>query len=144
MLNSLSVTSSSGITFSGVDVEYTPTAATYEFSPVVNVTNSSNLTFTNDLVKAGVAVNGVAPTATQTDATGNVLGYLTGRGFNLTNSTGITIQNSEITQVDKGIVIAGGSNLSILNNNIHDFRTSSIVGGDVNNVTVSGNQLSDL
>jgi parallel beta-helix repeat protein len=141
--NTLQVLSSSGIHFQGVDVDYAPTATTTSYSSVIKISISTDISFSDGLVKGGLAINGVAPDATKLDATGNVLGIPTARGINVEKSSGITIQNSEITELNKGIVLSSADNVTIRGNDIHDFRTSSIVGADVNHVLIDGNRLSD-
>lgn len=143
ILNTLSINASSGINFVGVNVDMTATAKTYDFSPVVKIVSSSNISFKGGVVEASPAVNGVAVNATAGDATGNVLGLPTGQGFNLQKSSNITIENVEITKVARGIAMSDGENITIRHNNIHDIRTSGIVGGDVSHLVIDGNTMSD-
>lgn len=142
-LNSLSISSSFGIAFSGINVNLTATATTYDFSPAVRIISSANISFTGGVVQASPAINGVAQDALRGDASGNVLGLPTGQAFSILRSSGITIENTEVTQVARGIAMSDDSNITIRNNNIHDIRTSAIVGGDISHLVIDGNHLSN-
>jgi hypothetical protein len=143
VFNTLTVTNSSGIDFVNLNVNMTATSTTTTASSAVRLNNSSNIEFEGGSVKAGLAINGVAPTATALDSTGNVIGMPTGRGFTIINSSHVTIDHTDISQVFHGMVLADSHDLSITNNNIHNVRTSPISGGDVSNVVIDGNHLSD-
>jgi parallel beta-helix repeat protein len=143
VLNTLAVSGSSGIHFEGINVDYTPTMATYSFSSVVKVQYSDHITFTGGVVNAGVAINGVPNGSMTGDASGNIQGVLTARGFTLADSSHVTVSGVEITQVARGIVLAGGDNVTLTNNTIHNVRTTPIDGGGVNHLVIDGNHLSD-
>jgi Ca2+-binding RTX toxin-like protein len=143
ILNTLFVSSSSGLNFVGINVEMTSTAATYNFSPIVKVGSSNNISFHGGVIQATPAVNGVAVTATVGDSSGNVLGLPTGEGIQLMKANNVTIDGVEITKVGHGIVMTDSNGVTIQNSNIHDIRTTAISGADLNQLTIRGNHLSD-
>lgn len=141
--HSISVVGSSGISFVGVNIDMTPTATTYAFSSALRISSSSEISFRDGKIEGGPAVNGVsqdAPVGTS-DSTGNILGLYTGRGATIEKSTGITIENTEMSQLMKGVVLSKVDGLQLLNNEIHHTRTGMISGGDVSNAVIDGNNL---
>ncbi len=142
VFNTIAVGSSSGIHFENVNVDYTPTMTTYSFDSVVKIQSSDHITFSGGVVNSGVAINGTPP-GVPGDSSGNITGVLTARGFTLATSSHVTISGVEITKVGKGIVLAGGDNVTLSNNTIHDLRTSPITGGGINHLVIDGNHLSD-
>jgi Ca2+-binding RTX toxin-like protein len=142
-LNSLSIGSSSGLTFNSVDVNMAATATTTTFTGVVTIQNSSSILFQGGHVSAGLAINGVDPTATILDATGNVIGMPTARGFSISGSSHVTVDHTEMSQLMRGMVLSDDTYVSVTNNNIHDVRTSPISGGDQSHLLIDSNYLHD-
>jgi parallel beta-helix repeat protein len=118
-------------------------AETKAWASAVTIQGSSNIAFNNSKLLGGLAVNGVDPLATVLDATGNVLGLPTGRGISILNSSGVTISGNDISTFHKGVVLNGASNIVLADNEIHNLRTTPISGGNVQNVTITGNHLHD-
>ena len=141
--SSMVVTVSSGLNFEGTTVNFVPNAASTSDSQAIRVWNSDNIHFNNATLVGGVAVNGVEATATATDSTGNVLGYPVGKGINFATSTNSSITNSDISMFAKGVVLAGGHDLLIDGNNIHNLRTTPISGTVDSNLTISNNHTWD-
>jgi len=141
--HTLSLVTSSGIDFKGINVTMTPTATTLSFSPAVKITDSSNISFIGGAVTGGKAVIGVLPTADKLDGSGNVIGYDTGLGFGVGGSSHITIQNVEVSHLMKGIGVSYGSDVTIQGNYIHDVRTSTLVASGVDNLKIDANKMTD-
>jgi len=141
--HTLSVTSSSGIDFRGVDVHMTPTATTLSFNAAVTITNSSNISFVGGSVSGGPAITGVLPTAAKLDGSGNVIGYDTGHGIDVGGSSHILIQYVEVSHLMKGIGVSFGSDITIQGNYIHDVRTSTLVAAGVDYLTIDSNKMTD-
>jgi len=139
---SLSVSSSSHLDFSGVNINFVPTSTTYDFSPAVHINLSSNITLQSATLVGGVAINGVAQTATALNSFGTVNGLPVGYGVDVTGSSNVTLSQLNISQFGHGVVLSDSTGVSILNSNIHNVRTSPIVGADTGNLTISGNTLS--
>ena len=141
-LNTLNISSSSHIRIDGLSVNFAPTAATLSFTPIVTISGSNNITFIHGTVTGGAAVNGVSPDASTLNATGNVIGFPTGYGFSVSQSTGVVIDSVDISQVNKGIALNKAVQVTISNNNIHDMRSSGIVGTG-SQITIEGNRIHD-
>lgn len=139
--NTLTVKGSSNIDFVGVDVEFKPTMATVSFSSAVMIDGSKGIEFTGGTVHGGPSVNGVAATSTTGDATGNVLGQPTGRGFTIQNSSDVTIEHTDLSAFDRGIVLVTSNGVNITHNEIHDLRRSGIVGA-ANDLKIEDNHMS--
>lgn len=144
VFNTLTVKGSENIRLDGLHVDLTPTATTYSFSSAVHIKDSSGITFANGKIEGGPAVNGVPASASVGDATGNVIGIPTGRGVTVQGSSDVVIEGSNLSQLDRGIVLSSSRDVKILGNEIHDTRQSSIVGGSVNDVVIDGNNLHSI
>lgn len=134
---------SSNVTFDSIDVDFTPDEDTVAWNAAIRVLDSDGITFTNSVVTGGPAVNGV-PQETEAgglDDTGNVLGLPAARGISISRSSEITIESCDISEFQNGIVLNATDGIQILDNEIHDLRSSPIRGGDVDNVTVDGNEI---
>lgn len=141
VFHSLNIKASTGIDFQGVVVDFTPTASTLSFSSAVNIEKSSDISFSDGLIKGGPAINGVPMTATALDSTGNVIGLPTGRGITIIGSSKVAVENTEITSLHRGIVLNNASDVVIRGNEIHDLRGSGIVGGG-SQITIDNNDFS--
>lgn len=143
VMRSLLVYKSSGINFDNIDVNFTPNETTVAHTSAVRISSSTNIEFTNGAIKGGPAITGVQQTATELDATGNVIGLPTARGFTVEWSKGVKIENNDVSTFHKGIVLNTVSNLSIRHNDVSDLRTGAISGSNVSDTTIDGNSLSD-
>ena len=141
---SLRVMSTHGITLDHVAVKFVPTSTTVHFSSAVMVSDSSSFSMTNSMLHGGPAINGVSFTATVLDATGNVLGLPAARAITVTRSTGVTIENNNISTFHKGVVLSNVNGITIASNDIHDLRTTPISGAVVSNATITANHLHDF
>lgn len=143
VFNTLKVNYSSGIHFVSVNVDYTATMATYAFSSVIDINRSTDISFTGGEVTATSAINGVKADAKDLDASGNVVGLQTGRGFTIQNSSNVSVEGVDIHHVAKGVVMSAAHHVTLRGNEISDVRTSPIVGAGLSYVVIDGNHLSD-
>lgn len=108
--------------------------------PVNNVT-ISNIKFTCPNATWGTDPNLPLPPRW---AGGNVIGWPSGGAVSAAWFDGLTVQKSEVSNCDKGLGFTSGSNLRILGNDIHDIRTSAIVGATLKTVLIQGNWLHEF
>ena len=141
-LNTLNISSSSHVRIDGLNVYFAPTASTLSFTPIVTISGSNNITFVHGAVTGGAALNGINPDAATLDSTGNVIGFPTGYAFSISQSTGVLIDSVDISQVNKGIALNKAVQVTISHNNIHDIRSSGIVGTG-SQITIDGNKIHD-
>ncbi|NBW75005.1 MAG: hypothetical protein EBR34_04320 [Sphingomonadaceae bacterium] len=130
---------STGVVLDGLTFKMLPTATSTTASSAVMVDQSSKISILNSKIAGGPSINGVDPTATALDATGNVIGLPFGRGVTISKSTDVLVSGNDISSVGKGVVLVGSSGVTIHNNEIHDLRTSPIVGAGLNNITITSN-----
>ena len=122
---------------------FTPTASSTSNSQAIRIWGSSDIVITNAVVTGGQSVNGVEPSATTLDSTGNVLGQPVGKAINIDSSSNITINTTEISQFHKGITFSNSSDLTISGNDIHDLRTTPISGSVISGLVITGNHTWD-
>jgi Ca2+-binding RTX toxin-like protein len=144
IFHTLTLNDSSHIKLDSLDVNATPTAATYTWSPAVSINDSSFITFAHSTVTGGNAVSGVSQTAADTDFTGNVIGMPTGYGVTVTASSNVTVNALDISQFYKGVVLYKSDYVTVSNSDIHDTRTTPIVAGGGNHITIDSNHLHDV
>jgi Ca2+-binding RTX toxin-like protein len=144
VFHSLKLDNSSHIDLDGVTVNYTATAATTTYTSAVEFNASSYITLTHSTITGGNAITGAAQSATGTDDTGNVLGLATGRGITVGVSNHVTINDVDVAHVYKGIVIATSDYVTVSNSEVHDTRTTPIVAGGGNHITIDSNHLYDV
>jgi Ca2+-binding RTX toxin-like protein len=143
VFNTLNINSASHVHLDGIAVNFTPTAATYSWSPAVKIDGSNNITITHSTITGGGAVSGVSQTATSLDGTGNVIGLGTGYGVNVMSSNAVKIDGVEISNFYKGIVLNKATDVTISHDDIHNIRTTGIVGAEISHVTVDSNHIHD-
>lgn len=143
VFRTFSVTDSSDVTIDNVVVKLTPDAKTVSWSCTVNVEDSQNVNFLRSRISGGPAVSGVDMTAKDTDNTGNVIGLSTARGVCISSSQGVTFADNEVSKFHRGFVMNRVSKVTLRNNDVHDMRTTAIVGSDVTDLLIEGNHLHD-
>ncbi|WP_296597654.1 right-handed parallel beta-helix repeat-containing protein [Phenylobacterium sp.] len=121
VFSGLSVNSSSGLTFQGLEFART------------NDTNFE-LAHSQDIHFVGINVHGVLDGNTDTDPW----------GLYLFDNTNITVEDSEFHELNWGITQGKNDGLTILNNDFHDIRAQAVRGGGSSNVTVAGNDFRDI
>jgi parallel beta-helix repeat protein len=119
VVSGISLNGSSGLAFANLDVSV-PNGGTGVYAA-----NTSNLAF------SGLSVHGVGVGGT-------------GNGFFIRDSSGVTINGSDITNVVSGIGHYNSDDLTISNNNLHGLQTDGIYGGGSSHVVVSGNHITDF
>lgn len=139
VFNKVVVYLSSGVVLDGLSFKLPATATSSSASSAVLIDQSSKVSVLNSKIAGSLSINGVDPNATALDATGNVIGLPFGRGLTITKSTDVLISGNDIAQFGKGIALVTSSGITIHNNEIHDLRTSPIVGAGLNNITISSN-----
>ena len=85
--DSVTMSNVHGLTLDGSTVLFTPTASSTSNSQAIRIWGSSDIVITNAVVTGGQSVNGVEPSATTLDSTGNVLGQPVGKAINIDSSS---------------------------------------------------------
>jgi len=118
------VTSSSGLTFTGL--EFDSTGAT-SGQPFV-VSDSRDIHFAN------VSVHGSMDGNPKND----------GGGLFFRRSTDVSVDASEFQQLSQGVQHMNSNVLSVTNSSFHDLRVDGIMGGGSSNVTLGANSFRDF
>lgn len=139
----LDIANARNIRIDSIALRFMPTETTYAWSSAINIRGSSDITIANSVMQGGPSINGVPASATELDATGNVLGMPTGRAASVTGSSNITFTRNDISAFHKAIVLSDVDGITISDSDIHDLRSTPVSGGDVSNLVVSNNHLHD-
>jgi parallel beta-helix repeat protein len=142
VFRSINIISCAHLAFTNLDFAFTPTASSFSYDSAIKASQSTNLLISNNTITGGLAINGVAQSATAFDSTNNVLGLATGVGVTTYHSSNVTVQNNTFSILDKGMELEDGNGITVEGNTIHDVRTSPIDGSDLNSLTIEGNTLS--
>src|SRR6185312_7111513 len=137
------LTNCQNITVTNVDVHLVPTATSVNWQAAVGIYSCNNVTFSNSTITGGPAINGVPQTATVLDATDNVIGLPTGQGFSVTGSTGVTLTNNSISALDKGVNLSDSSGITISDSQFFNTRHGAVGGSNVSNLAITNNNISD-
>lgn len=143
IFRTFTVSESSDVTVENIVVNFTPDAKTVSWSCTVNIEESQNVSFLKSRVTGGPAVSGVEMTAKGTDRTDNVIGIPTGRGVCISSSQGVTVADNEVSKFHRGFVMNRVSKVILRHNDVHDMRTTAIVGSEVSDLLIEGNHLHD-
>lgn len=144
VFQSLTINSSAHLRLDGLSVNFAPNTGTVTWTPAVSINGSSDITFAHSTVVGGDAVSGVADSAATLDSTGNVIGRATGYGVLVGKSSAITLDGLDVSHFYKGVVIATSDYVTVSNSNLHDTRTTPIVAGGGNHITIASNHIHDV
>lgn len=126
--NSVSVLSSSNITFKGLDIGHALSSSEAEYTPMARVSDAKNVVF--DSVK----IHGSLDNNPAND----------GRGLQVANSSGVTVTNSEFTDLANGMIFDSSSGITVRNNNIHVMRSDGMDFASTSQVMIDGNTFRDF
>jgi parallel beta-helix repeat protein len=119
----------------------------------LSMSNSSGLAFKNMQVSMtgdgyGVYVGGgssnIAFSAVDVHGVTAVPGAAVGLGYFIRDSSGVSITNSQLSDLGSGIGHYNDNGLTISNNTLTNLEADGIFGGGSSHVVVTGNQLSDF
>lgn len=130
-----------GIKFINADVRFTPDVKTFSFSEAIRIESCSDITFDHGAITGGLAVNGVAETATALDGTGNVIGRPTGHAVGIGKSVNISIRDLTISSFCRGIMFGGVKSSEVIGCHISKLRKTAIGGADVHSLRIEHNTL---
>lgn len=119
VINDLSITSTSGLTFYSLEFNALPSGVDNPFK----VTSSQNIRF--DRLNVHGSLND--------DPHDDVSGFL------VRSSSNISVTNSEFQQLHHAFAHLDDDGLTIANNRFHDLQIDAVRGGGSSNVTVTGN-----
>lgn len=140
-LRSLILTKSKTIRLEGLTVQLTPRADTVSWSAAVLISGCQDVAMIGGHLIGGPAVAGVAPDAPKTEASGNVIGWPTGKGVDITKSSRVTISGVDVTTFDRGIGMSAVEDVDVRGCSISGLRRTAISGAGVQRVTIEGNRL---
>lgn len=141
VLRSLVLTKCKSMRLGGLTVQLTPRADTVTWSAAILISQCQDIGVIGGNLSGGLAVTGVAPDAPKTEASGNVLGWPTGKGIDITKSSRVTIDSIEISTFDRGIGMSGVEDVVIRDCSISGLRRTAISGAGVQRVTIEGNRM---
>lgn len=134
VLTGLKVTDASELTFDGLVFDYTYQAGDALSARAFAAYTSTNIAFKNSLFTGDVA-SGHSETAD---------GYASGRGLTITGSTGVTVENNEISGFYIGLTIGTSDDITVSGNNIHSLRMDGMNIFDVQGIVIEDNYIHDF
>lgn len=134
----------SNVTLSCLDVDWPPTIASTDSTPATEVSGSDHIVLTDLKIIGGPAISGVSEDHVgYTDASGNVIGRPTGYGLAIRGSSDVSVSATEVARFHKGVVLQGTQRVLLQRLNVHDTRTTPIVGSNNVDLTVTDSDLHD-
>lgn len=129
----------------GVTIALTPDAKSVSSTSALRITLSKGVTIDGGKITGGLAVAGLpqdTPVTVSRSAVGDaIIGLPIGRGVTIENSNDVTLRRLDVSGFHKAVVLSNVSGLRILGNELHDVRTSPIVGGNVSRALIEDNHL---
>lgn len=119
---------SSNLVFDGFEIGRALEPGEPTYARMVNASNVTDVTFMNNEVHGSV------------DGDYNNDGF----GFVFGNSSGIVLDNNEIHNLFRAIVVGTGEDIEVTNNYIHDMRSEGVNMAGVKNVLIDGNYMTDF
>ncbi len=139
-IRSLSLVNSSNIHIDSIFFDYDPDENTLAHSSAVNIDRSDNITLSNSKIEGGPSIIGVSPDAEAGEqGPEGILGLPNGRGITVIQSNNVLLENNEVSDFFRGIILVSSSDVQVLGNEVHHTRASTLAGGDLNNILVEGN-----
>lgn len=143
--NTIEIENSANIAFDGIDLNYTPTTSTVDWTPAMQIKASTNIAIRNSTITGGDAIAGIDPEAPAgSQGASGINGYPIGYGIAVGNSQDIVIENSRISEFKTGITLDSVDGIQINGNEIFDVRTTPVNGADVSNLHMEGNYIHDV
>lgn len=133
-IGGLDLRGASNISFENVSFLYEFEEGDQIWTRPFKVTNSENITF-EDCVFEGDLAEGL----TEADN-----GYPSGFGLQVTNTTNITLENSEVSGFYKGVVIARSDGVTVSGNDVHGLRMDGLGFSQVTDVVIEDNHIHDF
>lgn len=112
------------VTLDNVHVDFQPTEETKKWHAGLEIRNSSEVTVSNSVLEGGIKES---------------TGLITGRGISVLFSDDITLSGNEVTKFGRGIHFGSTDGIVVSENHVHNNRTTTLSGADVNNVLVESN-----
>jgi hypothetical protein len=137
----LSVSSGSNLTFSCLKVDFEPDAKTVTYSWATRIQDSDHITLSGVRIVGRPAVAGVNEDGSGTDVGGNVIGRPTAYGMLLQNTSDVLIDGGEVAGFYKGVFMNKTQRVTIRGVEVHDNRTTAIVGAENSDLTIENNYL---
>lgn len=127
-----------------IEVVFVPDEKSISSTSALRISSSQGVEISAFKITGGVAIAGSSPDVLPTDPRPGdaIIGLPIGRGMTVENSTDVKVLSGSISKFHKGIVLANVKGLVIKQNDLSDFRTSPIVGGNVSHAEISENKLS--
>lgn len=123
-----------GVTLDGINIDLEPEGDT-GYLIGVRVTGGGDITIRNNVMTGGYeTVEGNEELSSK--PVGNAVFVL--------NSENIIVENNDISEYHAGIALNKTDGVQILNNHIHDIRTTPLGGGGVDNIVIDSNHFSTI
>ena len=138
--SSVSLVNVANITFDNIFVDFEPDEDTLEWSPAVRIVDSEGVSIQNSIIEGGNSVAGVSEDSERGEqGAQGILGWPTGLGISVSGSTGTNIENNDISQFHRGIVLSKVDGINVTGTEIHHVRASTLAGGDIQNAVIEDN-----
>jgi hypothetical protein len=134
VLDGMRLANVTGMTFDGIVFDYAPDPNPVLSHSPFRITGAQDITIRNALFDGA--------DATGTGTAGD--GYGTGTGLQITQSSGIVVEGSEITGFMKGLKLNRSEDVVLRNNDFNDMRSDALSMGNVTNVLIENNHFHDM
>ena len=131
---SAQIRDAANMTFDSVVFDYVFEAGDNLWDTTINISNSNDIRIINSTIEGDVA-SGMSSVSD---------GYGSGLGVSIRGSTGVSIENTEVSNYWKGISSLENSDVTLRANEIYDIRSDGINVVSTAGVTIEGNYIHDF
>lgn len=128
------------VQFDNIAVDFTPEEGTLEWDAAVHIRDSTGVSLTNSIVEGGNSVAGISQDSKPGEqGAAGIEGLPIARGILVSGSENITLENNDVSVFHHGILLSDSSGIDILGNEVHHTRASTLIGSELDDITVEGN-----
>lgn len=139
-IRSLALVGASNLHFDSIFFDYIPDENTVIHSSAVRVDRSNNITISNSIVEGGPSIVGISPDSEPGEqGAEGILGLPNGQGIRIVSSSNVRLENNDVSEFYRGIILNLSENVEIVGNEVHHTRASTLAGGGNSDVLVEGN-----
>ena len=134
VFSGMDIKSSANLTLDGLTFDYTFAAGDRTNDRHFTVANSTNITIRNSTFDGDVAkgVNAASD------------GFGSGIALTVRGSTGVVIEDNEVSNFHRGFSVSDSQNISVKGNDVHDMRMDGMTYSQVKNIVIEDNKIHDF
>lgn len=138
----VSLRSVSNLSIEGVDLIGASPLPLY--ASRIAISDCDNVSVVDMTLSGAIPTTGMDPDDPAATGKEQMIGVAHEYGVSIGGSTGVILDNLDITGFNKGVKLFGGSDTTITNSEFHDLRSDGIAFGSTSDILIEGNHFHDF